>query len=134
MTDEEQQPEPPPPKPVITKTETYSKAVNVRIMSNGDKLFVCSWPGCNFTSLAASSVSSHYRRHSGQAARRRRGEGNQPLTNIGGPEVKRLARAAIDAIQELLDGLDAYEDEAGDLRRDAERFRALRDLVNDDGE
>ena len=118
----------PLPRPVITKTEGFSPAINKLIMSDGSVLYGCSWPNCHVTGPKPASVGAHHKVHTGKAAQRRRGE-RQPI--VSSNEWQKKLLSLLDQVQDLIDEMDAYEEDLADVRRRAEMYDAIKGLLNE---
>lgn len=103
--------------PVITNREHYSDTTDIAYMSDDTEMFMCRWPGCNFSSENVQSVPSHYRAHTGQAAQRRRSK-RRPHHGEIQNEVLEAALALLDRAGDLIDKLDAFDAEFAKVRRE----------------
>jgi hypothetical protein len=125
------------PHPIITHTERYSDTINLIHMSDESVLFGCTWPKCDYVATEMNSIPRHYRKHSGQAAQRRRAQ-RRPRTAAVTNEVLEAALALLDMVQDLVDKLDAFDAEFSDMRKqiaehniEVENWRQLVEANND---
>lgn len=103
--------------PVIIGREHYSDTTDMAHMSDESELFLCRWPGCNFSSENAQSVPSHYRAHTGRAAQERRSK-RRPRHGEIQNEVLEAALSLLDRATDLIDKLDSFDAEFTKTRRD----------------
>lgn len=124
MSDEEK----PLPRPVVIKSEHFSPAILKLIMSDGHTMYGCAWPGCEVVAPKSTSIGAHHKVHTGKAAQRRRGE-RHPV--VSGNEWQKKLLAILDQVQELVNEMDAYEEDLADVRRRAEMYDAIKGLLSE---
>ena len=118
-------------RPVLKERKRHSDAVDVLMFDDDSIMHGCTWPGCAFVAESMSSVTSHYKVHSGKAAQRRRGE--RRVKGIDAHDrVIDLTLSILDQAKELLDALDALEDEISTWKEKADRLDRLMSAMGDD--
>lgn len=116
-------------KPVIIHTEDYAKSCRRRVWSDDHVDFVCTWPGCTFSADTTGSMGSHYKRHSGRAAQRRRGE--RPSLAGDLDDMVSTVFSVIDQLNTLVDRLAAIEADYAEAMEAKRKLRELRETLGD---
>lgn len=105
----------------------HSKACRERRWSDGATDYVCTWPGCSFSADTVPSMGSHFKRHTGKAAQRRRGERSNQVGSV--EDVTRTLYAAMDAISDAIDYIASIGAEMDEHHNAKEQLDALRQLL-----
>lgn len=115
-------------KPTIEMVEeNHTTASHQRLWSDGTIDYACSWPGCKFAADTLPSVGAHYKRHSGKAAQRRRGETVSTKGTVG--EIAKLMHAAIEMMTEAVSMLGSIEDQSKAAAEAQDKLAELRKLI-----
>jgi len=118
----------PIPRPIVLEREFFSPAIQKLIMSDGSTMYGCSWPNCQVVAPKPNSVGAHHKIHTGKAAQRRRAE-RHPVVSSNDWQ-KKLAALA-DLVQELVNEMDAYEEDIADVRHRAEMYDTMKALFTE---
>lgn len=123
--------------PVAIDRKPHSPSCDELVMSEGDPLYTCTWPGCKYTSTNSKSFPAHYKQHTGKAAQKRRGKRRIHTDTDIIDRIETGALSILDEAKQLCDALDALRDQIaeleaeitdlGEIKRKAEAYDKLVD-------